>query len=86
MLAAETVSVPVPEFFSVTVCDPVVFTVTLPNATGDGEIVSTGAGAATPVPESARAAGEPAALLVMETVPEEAVAVAGLKLTVNVLV
>ncbi len=84
MPAAETVSVPVPEFFKVTVCEPVVFTVTLPNATGEGEIVSTGAGAATPVPESDIVAGEPAALLVIERVPEKAVAEVGLKLTVKV--
>jgi len=61
-------------------------TVTVPKSAGDGLTGNGGTGTETPVPVSDSAAGEPGALLVMETVPEEATAVVGLKLTVKLLV
>ena len=85
MLAAETVSVPLPEFFKVTVCVPVELTVTLPNATGDGEMVSCGAVVVTPVAFIATVAGDPAALLVIERLPLIAPADVGTQTATNEL-
>jgi hypothetical protein len=83
----EIVRVALPVFFKVTVIGLLlVFTVTFPKATGDGEALTTGAGAATPVPFRESVAGEPAALLVIIMLPEAAAAVVGLKLAVNVVV
>ena len=87
MLREEIVRVALPVFFRVIVIGLLlVFTVTFPNATGEGAALMPGAGAATPVPVRESVAGEPAELLVMMTLPVDATAEVGLKLTVNVAV
>lgn len=85
MLAAETVRVPVLEFFKVTVWLPVVFTVTLPNATGDGVTVSCGADVSMPVPLSGTEVVVAAELLVSEMLPLIAAPDGGKNEVTNVL-
>ena len=65
-LAAEMVTLAVPEFVNVTVCDPLLPTSTLPKLTLTGLGVSC---PCTPVPAREMAAGELLALLVTLTLP-----------------
>jgi hypothetical protein len=65
-LAAEMVTLAVPEFVNVTVCDPLLPTSTLPKLTLAGLGVSC---PCTPVPAREMAAGELVALLVTLTLP-----------------
>ena len=87
MLSEEIVRVALPVFFKVIVIGLLlVFTVTFPKATGEGVALIPGVAAATPVPVRESVAGEPAALLVMVTLPVDATAEVGLKLAVKVAV
>jgi len=70
------VTLPVPVLLRVTGCVPVVFTVTLPNATVDGEAESC---RVTPVPDRDTVAGESVALLVIEMLPVALPVVVGAK-------
>jgi len=70
------VTLPVPVLLRVTDCVPVVFTVTLPNATVDGEAESS---RVTPVPDRDTVAGELVALLVIEMLPVALPIVVGVK-------
>jgi len=77
-----TVNAAFPGFVSVTVCDPVVPTETLPKATLAGLIVSCGC-EAVPDPDKEITSGEPGALLTIETLPVALPAVVGENLAVN---
>jgi hypothetical protein len=77
-----TVSAAFPGFVSVTVCDPVLPTETLPKATLAGLIVSCGC-EAVPDPDKAITSGEAGALLTTETLPVALPAVVGENLAVN---
>ena len=70
------VTLPVPVLVRLTDCVPVVFTVTLPNATVDGEAESS---RVTPVPDRDTVAGELVALLVIEMLPVALPIVVGVK-------
>jgi hypothetical protein len=73
-VACEIVRLAVPEFFSVIVCEPLLPTFTDPKFTVEGVAPSW---PSMPVPDSAIAAGEPGALLTIETLPVAAPAVVG---------
>jgi len=66
-LAAEMVTVAVPELLNVMVCVPLLPTSTFPKLKLEGLAVSV---PCTPVPLKAIAAGDPGALLVMEMLPD----------------
>ena len=80
----EIVTLLLPEFVMLTFCEPEVPTVTFPKATleGLGVIVTV---AATPVPVSETAAGDPGALLEMLTEPVSVPAVVGANCAVTVV-
>jgi len=67
VLAAEIVTLAVPELLNVKVCVPLPPTSTLPKLKLEGLAVSV---PCTPVPLNAIAAGDPGALLLMEMLPE----------------
>ena len=77
-----TVNAAFPGFVSVTVCDPVLPTDTLPNATLAGLIVNC-ACEAVPDPDKPITRGEPGALLVIETLPVALPAAVGANFAVN---
>ena len=77
-----TVNAAFPGFVSVTVCDPVLPTATLPKVTLAGLIVSWGC-EAVPDPDKAITSGEPGALLTIETLPVALPAVVGENFAVN---
>jgi hypothetical protein len=73
-VAAEIVTLAVPEFVSVIVCVPLLPRTTLPKFTGDGLAARL---PCVPVPDKAIVAGEPDALLVIVMLPEALPAVVG---------
>jgi len=80
-LTAETVTLAVPEFVSVIVCDPLLPTAILPKLTVVGLADSC---PCTPVPLRAIVAGDPGALLEIETLPLTLPLAVGANFTVNV--
>jgi hypothetical protein len=82
-LAAEIVTLAVPEFVNVTVCDALLPTNTLPKLTLAGLGVSC---PCSPVPLREMAAGELVALLTTETLPVALPATVGAKTTLNVVI
>jgi len=83
MLSCEIVKEAVPEFVIVKFCDFDCPSITLPKLKLAGLTVNPGCA---PVPLRAIVAGEPAALLVIVTLPLAAPAVVGVKTTLNVRV
>jgi hypothetical protein len=79
-VACEIVRLALPEFVSVTVWDPLLPTFTDPKFTLEGLAPSC---PWVPVPDRAIAAGEPGALLTIETLPDAAPAAVGAKVAVN---
>lgn len=77
-----TVNEAFPAFVSVTVCDPLLPTETLPKATLAGLIVSCGC-EAVPDPDNPITSGEPGALLTIEMLPVALPAAVGENLAVN---
>lgn len=73
---------PVPEFVTVTFCDEVLLTATLPNATLAGLIPIPGCNCV-PVPVSAILSGDPGASLVIEILPVAEPAIVGANFAVN---
>ena len=84
MVAAVMFSVALPVFVSVTVCEALLPTLTLPNDTEDGLIESCGWVAA-PEPLRPIVSGDPGALLVTETVPVALPLAVGANVTLNEL-
>ncbi len=80
VLAAEMVTLAVPELLNVKVCVPLPPTSTLPKLKLEGLAVSV---PCTPVPLNAIAAGDPGALLLMEMLPEVLPVDAGKNCTVK---
>jgi len=76
------VTLPVPVLVRLTDCVPVVFTVTLPNATVDGEADSC---RLTPVPDRGTVAGELVALLVIEMLPVALPVLVGAKVALKLV-
>ncbi len=86
-VTAEMVSVPAPVFCKVTSFAPLLCTVTLPKATGEGVTVNCGGVlAATPVPFRAMEVGEAGSSLTIEMLPETAPRTVGVNFAVKVLV
>ena len=84
MLTVETVTLELPLFVSVKLCELLLPTSTFPNAMLD-ELDPNSCVAATPVPESGIASGDPAALLTNEIDPETAPAPVGANAALNVV-
>ncbi len=80
----EILTLELPVLVRVTVCVPLLPTVTFPKLKEAGLAESCRIGA-TPVPLSATASGEPGALLTRERLPVALLATVGVKLTVNVV-
>lgn len=80
VVAWEIVKLAEPLFVTVTVCDPVPPVATEPKATTEGLAPIC---PCTPVPDSETAAGEPGALLTIETLPVAAPATVGAKVALN---
>jgi len=81
-LACEIVTLAVPEFIRVIVCELLLATTTLPKATLPGFVVNI-AFAATPLPDKASACGEPGALSVNAMLPVAPPATEGVNCTLN---
>ena len=79
-VACEMVRLAVPEFFNVIVCEPLLPTLTDPKFTLAGVAPSW---PCIPVPDKATDAGDPGALLTIETLPDAAPADVGAKVAVN---
>lgn len=78
-----TVRLPVPVFWIVTLCDPLLPVVTLPNARLAGDTEIAGAAAAAPVPVMLTILLEVDALLEIETLPDDALVVVGANFTLK---
>src|SRR6266851_5113604 len=81
-LAAEIVTLAVPELLNVRVCVPLLPTSTFPKLKLEGLAVSV---PCTPVPLNATAAGDPGALLLIETLPDALPGAVGVNCALKVL-